>query len=260
MNLIRSNSLSPLDLKEWLWQPFFNDMLDMLSIFKLETYSIPAEFLYKKVVTGTPKKSVEVTTSTWACKFNKIKQVRAACIQSSSSLSVFNLVIKPSNDYNLPFFGADFVTLPNGHLLALDLQPVLSRDRFHTEDVWTRLIPIHEKWQALVPDGGDIPFEARPYFSPGFLWTRLPLGREGNLMIQKVIKPAFREYLSLYLQLVLNAERVSTKFSLKLLAGQKSYLNYRSQKDPARGMLTRFYGKVWAEDYIHKVLFNMDQS
>ena len=258
MTLTRLNSLSPLNLKDWLWQPIFNDMLELLSIFKLQNYPIPVEFLYKRVVTGNSKKPIEITTSTWASKFTKVKQIRAACIQGSGSLSVLNLVIIPSVDYNLPFFGADFVTLPNGHLLALDLQPVLKNDRFHTDDVWKKLLPIHNRWQSLLPDGGDIPTEAKQYFSPGFLWTRLPLEKNSNLTIQEVIRPAFREYLSLYLELVSNAERVSKDFSLKLQAGQKSYLNYRSFKDPARGMLTRFYGKEWTEDYIHKVLFKID--
>ena len=258
MTTIRLNSLSPLNLKDWLWQPIFNDMIDLLSIRKLQNYPIPLEFLYKRVVTGSSRKPIQITTSTWACKFSKIKCMRAACIQGSGPLSVLNLVIKPSINYNLPFFGADFVTLPNGHLLALDLQPVLKSDRFHTEEVWKKLLPIHKRWQSLLPEGGDIPTEAKPYFSPGFLWTRLPLEKNSNLIIEEVIRPAFREYLSLYLELASNAERVSKDFSLKLQAGQKSYLNYRSLKDPARRMLTRFYGKEWTEDYIHKVLFKID--
>lgn len=249
------NALAPLDLEEWLWQPVFNDMIDLLSPFQLEDYDIPVEFLYKKAVSGSSRKPIEVTTSTWACKFNKIKQIRAACIQCHKTFSVFNLVIKPSIDYNLPFFGADFVTLANGHLLALDLQPVLKNERFHTEDVWSKLLPIHHRWQSLLPDGGDIPIEAKPYFSPGFLWTRLPLGSESDSIIEAVIRPAFREYLSLYLQLVSKSQKVSREISLKLLDGQRSYLNYRSKKDPARGMLTRFYGNDWTEDYIQKVLF-----
>ena len=258
MKRLRLNSLSPLKLKDWLWQPIFNDMLDLLSIFKLHSYPIPVDFLYKKVVTGSARKPMEVTTSTWACQFNKIKQIRAACIEGSGPLSVLNLVIKPSTDYNLPFFGADFVTLPNGHLLALDLQPVLKSERLHTEDVWDKLLPIHKRWQSLLPEGGDIPTEAKPYFSPGFLWTRLPLDEDINLTIEEVIRPAFKEYLSLYLQLASKAEAVSKDFSGRLKVGQKSYLDYRSLKDPARGMLTRFYGKKWTEEYIQKVLFNMN--
>ena len=101
MNSIRLNSLSPLDLKEWFWQPIFNEMIDLLSIFKLENYPIPVDFLYKKAFTGSSRKQIEVTTSTWACRFNKIQQIRAACVQGNGSLSVFNLVIRPSIDYNL---------------------------------------------------------------------------------------------------------------------------------------------------------------
>ena len=41
-----------------------------------------------------------------------------------------------------------------------------------------------------------------------------------------------------------------------LLEGQRRYLNYRAEKDPARSMLTRFYGKEWTESYIHNILFN----
>ncbi len=257
-NTVRLNSLSPLDLEEWLWQPVFNDMIDLLSKFELENYPIPVDFLYKKSVSGSPKNPIEVTTSTWACQLTKIKQIRAACIQSNGPISIFNLVIRPSIDYNLPFFGADFVTLANGHLLALDLQPALKKERFHTEDVWSKLLPLHDRWQPLLPEGGDIPIEAEPYFSPGFLWTRLPLGLESDSIIKEVIRPAFRDYLALYLQLVSDSEKVPEELSLKLLAGQRSYFNYRSQKDPARGMLTRFYGKSWAEEYIQKVLFNLD--
>ena len=99
MTSTRLNSLSPLNLKDWLWQPIFNDMLDLLSIFKLKHYPIPVEFLYKRVVTGSSRKPIEITTSTWASQFSKVKQIRAACIQGSGSLSVLNLVIIPLKDY-----------------------------------------------------------------------------------------------------------------------------------------------------------------
>ena len=79
--------------------------------------------------------------------------------------------------------------------------------------------------------------------------------KKGDEMIIDFLLPAFREYLSLYLNFLMNAEKVSPKRSLAILEGQKSYMKYRSQKDPARGMLTRFYGKTWTEEYIKKVLF-----
>ena len=35
-------------------------------------------------------------------------------------------------------------------------------------------------------------------------------------------------------------------------------MNYRAKKDPARGMLESFYGKDWTEEYINKVLFDLE--
>jgi len=118
-------------------------------------------------------------------------------------------------------------------------------------------MPIFDRWKAELPDGGPIPDEAKPYFSPAFLWTRIPLGDEGDALIQAVIRPAFEEYLNLYLSLVEEAEPVDDARADLLLGGQKRYTAYRAEKDPARGMLSRFYGSEWTEAYIHNVLFDL---
>mmetsp|Transcript_3348 Transcript_3348/g.5383 ORF Transcript_3348/g.5383 Transcript_3348/m.5383 type:complete len:95 (+) Transcript_3348:356-640(+) len=39
-----------------------------------------------------------------------------------------------------------------------------------------------------------------------------------------------------------------------------SYLKYRAEKDPARGMFTRMYGAEWTETYIHDFLFDLEQK
>ncbi|RPF80973.1 MAG: phycoerythrobilin:ferredoxin oxidoreductase, partial [Synechococcus sp. TMED20] len=105
--------------------------------------------------------------------------------------------------------------------------------------------------------GGPIPEEAQPYFSPAFLWTRLPLGEEGDRIIESIVRPAFNDYLNLYLELTSEAEAVSAERQQHLLAGQRRYTTYRAEKDPARGMLTRFHGGEWTEAYIHNVLFDL---
>jgi phycoerythrobilin:ferredoxin oxidoreductase len=71
------------------------------------------------------------------------------------------------------------------------------------------------------------------------------------------VRPAFNEYLDLYLELAASAERVSPERSDVLLQGQRKYTDYRAEKDPARGMLTRFHGSEWTEAYIHSVLFDL---
>tara|TARA_Y100001968_G_C19340230_1_gene709101 strand:+ start:134 stop:907 length:774 start_codon:yes stop_codon:yes gene_type:complete len=257
MNNYRLNSLDTVQINDWRWMPFLEIFIEEFSQLALDPYPIPLEFLDKKAILNSKINNSIVSTSTWACKTNKFRQARVACVEAKNIASVFNLVVSPWSKFDLPFLGADFVTLPNGHLLALDLQPALKSDEKHTQEVWNRLLPIYQKWKKLLPHGGPIPKEAEPYFSPCFLWTRVPIGDEGNELISKVLKPAFREYLLLFLDLAIHSNEVNQERSLRILQGQRDYMKYRIEKDPARGMLTRFYGSEWTENYIRKVLFNL---
>ena len=45
------------------------------------------------------------------------------------------------------------------------------------------MIPLHTRWQKLLPSGGAIPKEAQSFFSPGFLWTRLPLNDNSDKVV-----------------------------------------------------------------------------
>ena len=59
------------------------------------------------------------------------------------------------------------------------------------------------------------------------------------------------------MDLVANAKRISPERSEKVLNGQKKYMRYRAEKDPARGMLRGFFGNAWTEDYINNILFDL---
>ena len=257
MSATRTCSTDPVSISGWTWQPFLDDAVQALKPLNYKPYPVEDRFLLKQNQSGSKSKPVMVTTATWACQTEKFRQVRAACVSGGEAASVLNFVINPLSRFDLPFFGGDLVTLPSGHLLALDLQPADKSDEDHTKPVWDRLLPIFDLWRSKLPDGGPIPEEAQPFFSPGFLWTRLPLGDEGQQLINSVVRPAFNAYLKLYLKLAAAAEPVSDHRRDHLLAGQRRYTDYRSEKDPARGMLTRFYGKEWTEAYIHTVLFDL---
>lgn len=258
MNHSRINSLDKINIKDWNWNAFLEIIINQFSSLSLDSYPIDPKFLDNRVNLGSDLKPLPVQTSTWACKAQKIRQARVACVEAKGIASVLNFLIVPEPNFELPFFGADFVTLTTGHLLALDLQPALKSDSQHTKEVWNYLLPLYEKWNKLLPSGGPLPKEAESYFSPGLLWTRIPLGDEGNQLINNVIQPAFQEYLSLFWALMIKARKVSKERSLLISSGQKNYMNYRAYKDPARGLLQKFYGVEWTENYIHKVLFNLD--
>ena len=256
MSQSKDKSLDNIAFTDWRWSLFLEKTINSLSSFDIEPLPIPKDFLYKETILGPNKKSFKVKTATWACKTSKLKKIRAACIDGGEIASVLNLVINPLEEFDLPFFGADFVSLPNGHLIALDLQPILKQDIVHTQLVWKRLLPIYKYWQSKLPSGGIIPEEAKSFFSPAFLWSRLPNNTNSDDLIKETILPAFNDYLDLYLELVDEAVQVSSSRAEYLLEGQRRYLNYRAEKDPARSMLTRFYGKEWTESYIHNILFN----
>ncbi len=253
----RNNSLEPISISNWRWSYFLDETIKAFSIFQPRPYPIEKDFLFRESSFGSSSNPKKVILETWGLKTEKIRQARCACLHAGEITSVMNLVISPFNNYDLPFFGADFVTLPNGHLIALDLQPALKDDMIHTQYVVEKLKSIHANWQSKIPSGGEIPLEARQYFSQGFLWSKIPLGTEGDKLISQIIKPAFDDYLNFFLDLVANAKRISPERSEKVLCGQKQYMRYRADKDPARGMLRGFFGNAWTESYINNILFDL---
>ncbi len=118
-------------------------------------------------------------------------------------------------------------------------------------------MPMFHKYQQDLPWGGDFPAEAQQYFSPAFLWTR-PTETE---VVAKRVFAAFCDYLDAYLNFAEQAEEITDPQRLSAIyQAQKSYSNYRAEKDPARGMLTRLYGSEWTEEYIHGFLFDLEQT
>ena len=138
----RQSSLDPVQLEGWRWAPFLDQAIEQLLPMQPVAYPIEKTYLHRHNTGGSAKKPFSATTETWGCSTEKLRQVRAACVEAGSAASVLNLVMNPRTSYDLPFFGADLVTLPNGHLIALDLQPALKSDASHTEHVWAKLTPL----------------------------------------------------------------------------------------------------------------------
>lgn len=240
-----------------LYQPFLDHAITTLQKrLDLAPYPIPEGFESKAGVMGKGKKQEAVLTTSHAFKSNKLRQIRAAHVQGGESLQVLNFVIFPELNYDLPFFGGDLVTLPGGHLIAIDMQPL-----FHTsvyQEKYTKpILPMFSKHQEHLEWGGDFPEEAQEFFSPAFLWTR-PQATE---TVETKVFEAFKDYLQAYLDFVEQAEPITDTQQLEaILQAQKNYINYRATKDPARGMFTRLYGTEWTEEYIHGFLFDLERK
>jgi phycoerythrobilin:ferredoxin oxidoreductase len=240
-----------------LYQPFLEFAIEHLrSQFNLDPYTIPAGFEFKEAVTGKGKNEAVVTTTSYAFQTDKLRQIRAAHVQGGDALQVLNFVIFPHLNYDLPFFGGDLVTLPGGHLIAIDMQP-LFHDEAYQAKYAAPVMETFRHYQAHLPWGGDFPDDAKQFFSPAFLWTR-PSATED---VQTHVFDAFQDYLKIYCDLVEQAAPVTDPDRLAAIrTAQLNYLHYRAEKDPARGMFRRFYGEEWTEEYIHGFLFDLERK
>ncbi|MBF2067758.1 MAG: phycoerythrobilin:ferredoxin oxidoreductase [Calothrix sp. C42_A2020_038] len=241
-----------------LYQPFLDYAISYLtSCLELQPYPIPEGFERKSAIIGKGKNQQEVVTTSYAFWAPKLRQIRAAHVQGGNSLQVLNFVIFPELNYDLPFFGADLVTLPGGHLIALDMQPLFRDDQAYQAKYTEPILPIFHTYQQHLPWGGDFPEEARPFFSPAFLWTR----PKETSAVETHVFEAFKDYLKAYLDFVARAEAITNPKALaEIKQKQLQYLRYRSEKDPARGMFQRFYGQEWTEEYIHGFLFDLERK
>ncbi|BAZ37772.1 ferredoxin-dependent bilin reductase [Calothrix sp. NIES-4101] len=241
-----------------LYQPFLDSAIACLnSRLDIQPYPIPEGFEHKSAIVGKGKNQEEIITTSYAFQSPKLQQIRAAHVQGGKSLQVLNFVIFPHLNYDLPFFGADLVTLPGGHLIALDMQPLFAGDREYQTKYTEPILPIFHKYQQHLPWGGDFPEEARQFFSPAFLWTR----SQDQALVETQVFAAFIDYLEAYIDFVIAADVITNPQMLaNIEQRQLQYLHYRAEKDPARGMFQRFYGKEWTEEYIHGFLFDLERK
>jgi phycoerythrobilin:ferredoxin oxidoreductase len=193
---------------------------------------------------------------------------------------VLNFVIFPDLQYDLPIFGADLVTLPGGHLVVLDFQPVFTTPEYYSR-YCSELRAIYEKYSPRVPAGGAIPEAAQRFFSPFCLFCRYAtefqlsqrtsdgpvtsrdrpgcLGRPTDKQVETDVFEAFEECLQAYLSLVRSARKVPEAEREGVKDFHLKYSQYRAKNDPARGMLRRMYGEEWTEAYIHTFLFDLEE-
>ena len=124
---------------DWRWHNFLKYLTNNLSKYNCLEKNIPSEYSCKESTYGSKKSKNNVNLSTWGVSHKKrIKFARAVCI-NSPNYSVLNFLIIPNTIYNVPFFGVDFVSLPNSHLLVLDFQPSLKIENQYSNKLIKKL-------------------------------------------------------------------------------------------------------------------------
>jgi phycoerythrobilin:ferredoxin oxidoreductase len=196
-----------------------------------------------------------VNLSTWGVTHKKrIQFARAVCI-NSPNYSVLNFLIIPNTIYNVPFFGVDFVSLPNSHLLVLDFQPSLKIEYQYSDKLIEKLIELKTRCHSSLPLAEEMSADVARFFSPGLIWSKLPKDENSNFLIANQLFNSFQEYLNLYMEILFESKEANIELQKELINGQNNYLQYRRDNDPARPMLSSLFGKEFTESLIKEVLF-----
>ena len=192
---------------------------------------------------------------TWGVTHKKrIQFARAVCI-NSPNYSVLNFLIIPNTIYNVPFFGVDFVSLPNSHLLVLDFQPSLKIENQYSNKLIKKLIELKTSCHSSLPLAEKMSVDVDRFFSPGVIWSKLPKEERSDFLIANQLYTSFKEYLTLYLEILFESKEANIDLQKELINGQNNYLKYRRDNDPARPMLSSLFGKEFTESLIKEVLF-----
>jgi len=241
--------------QDWKWHNFLKYLINNLSKYNCLEKKISSEYSYKDSTYGSKKSRKNVNLYTWGVTHKKrIKFARAVCI-NSTNYSVLNFLIIPNTIYNVPFFGVDFVTLPNSHLLVLDFQPSLKIENQYSNDLLDKLLKLKTSCHSSLPLAEQMSADVAKFFSPGLIWSKLPKEEGSDFLIDNQLYTSFKEYLTLYLETLFESNEVNMDLQNELINGQNNYLKYRRDNDPARPMLSSLFGKEFTESLIKEVLF-----
>ena len=242
---------------DWRWHNFLKYLTKNLSKVNCSEKIIPSEYSYKDSTYGSKNSKKIVNLLTWGVTHKKrIQLARAVCV-NSPNYSVLNFLIIPSTNYNVPFFGLDFVSLPNSHLLVLDFQPSLKIQNQYNNELLEKLIKLKTRCHSSLPLAEKMSADVARFFSPGVIWSKLPKEKRSDFLIANQLYNSFREYLHLYLEILFESKEVNIDLQKELINGQKNYLKYRRDNDPARPMLSSLFGKEFTESLIKEVLFTI---
>jgi hypothetical protein len=120
-----------------LFAPFWEHTVEVLKeLDGISSYPIPEGFLVREDdisakanngATPGPAMPSVARTETFAFQTPKLRQIRCAYINRGAAIG---FAIFPHANYDLPFLGIDLVSVPSGHLVALDIQPLFPTDAY----------------------------------------------------------------------------------------------------------------------------------
>ena len=105
-----------------MYKPFVDHLQqELFRKFDLQTRPIPEGLARKVSDRGKSPSTIE----SWAYQCPELRKIRYTHMVAGETLEVFNSVMYPSHNYELPFLGVDFLSFGKvKNLIVMDFQPL----------------------------------------------------------------------------------------------------------------------------------------
>jgi 15,16-dihydrobiliverdin:ferredoxin oxidoreductase len=215
--------------------------------FVLESRLIPSGL--ESVVSERGKNPA--TIQSWCYQCPQLRKIRYTYIDAGETAQIFNSVIYPNHNYDVPLLGIDFLAFGQKKILVvIDFQP-LFRDRPYIDKYIEPLTKIRGKYSALVQDLEMKFYDANQYFSKNLLFAKT----DAETVVNQLF-PAYQEYVQLYCQMLQQASVLNTPEEVeRIVKAQKDYDQYSAERDPASGLFSSYFGHEWSERFLYEFLF-----
>ncbi len=226
--------------KEYLEEELFNR-------FDLQSRPIPAGLEYNVSDRGKNKATIQ----SWCYQSAELRKIRYTYIDAGEMSQVFNSVIYPAHNYDLPLLGIDFLSFGKKKILVvLDFQP-LFRDRAYQDKYIEPMREIRDKYNELAQNLEMKFYDANQYFSKYLLFAKT----DAETVVTRLF-PAYQEYMQLYWQMLESAQPLTKEEDIqRIVQAQKHYDQYSAERDPAHGLFSSYFGKEWSNRFLYEFLF-----
>lgn len=231
-----------------MYKPFLKHLEESLrQRFELRDRPIPAGLENQVSERGRNP----ATIRSWCYECEQLRKIRYTYIDAGVSAQIFNSVIYPGHQYDLPLLGIDFLSFGKvKNLIVMDFQP-LFQDPDYLEKYIKPLKSLHDRYPDLAQDLEMKFYDANQYFSKYLLFAKT----DPETVSTRVFE-AFKDYLNLYWQMLEAATPVTDPNSMQRIdQAQKDYDQYSADRDPASGLFSSYFGHEWSEKFLYGFLF-----
>jgi 15,16-dihydrobiliverdin:ferredoxin oxidoreductase len=235
-----------------MYRPFLSHLeQEIHHRFSLQPRPIPPGLEHKTSSRGR----APATIQSWSYQSPELRKIRYTYIDAGESAQIFNSVIYPNYQYDLPLLGVDFLSFGKvKNLIVLDFQPLFQDANYEAKYI-KPLEQIRDRYPDLAQNLEMKFYDANQYFSKYLLFAKTD-----PETVQTKVLQAFKEYLALYWQLIEQAKPLGqTRDIERIIQAQKDYDQYSAERDPASGLFSSYFGHEWSERFLHEFLFEDSQ-